>query len=301
MQKNKILYSTLGIITILGIWYFVFRAHDYVISVEVPTYPSSLYYKILESEQLCFDCKNTTQLSATIPFRKIIHQIEIDNLPYRLEWTLAGENKKTKLSIGVIGLKNSLSNRWKVLIRDTSFEEKFVKKITSFLEDLKNYQNTFRIASDQKNANFPVTHFISDNMSCAVPKKAGLMMKSVLDVTKFLNEKNIILQGNPFSIIDDFDIEKNQINFRFCFPVPKDTKLPFGEKFSKDSLQITQSFDAQYFGNYATSNEAWLALIEEHTTPAKVDQYQFVESYLNNPHEGGDDTKWKALVYMIKK
>jgi len=310
---RKIIITTgVLVLAVLGIWYFFVRSYDYVVTFSVPTNSPSLYYRILESEQLQKNTDKSTavlklsgpnsQLIKSSPFNEINQQLLLNEESYILNWRFNNDQDQTRVKLGIKSVDHSKFNRFQYLLGRSGYKAAFGKKAKGLISDLKEYYASFRLDNSTVNPKIAKTYYISQSLSSSIPQKAGKMMESVLGITKYLSDNDFTIDSNPFSIIDEIDIKKNSIDFRFCFPVsPKDLqKIRSQNRYSIDSLEVNEFESAKYFGNYATTNEAWYSMLGSNPVETINNNY-FIETYLNNPHEGGDDTQWEALIYMIKK
>ena len=135
-------------------------------------------------------------------------------------------------------------------------------------------------------------------MKGTVSQKAEMMMDAVFDINHFLIDNDIELLGNPFISVQDWKIEDHFIRFRFCFPITPLDSFPQNPVIKFDSIEIKNAAKAHYYGNYATSYEAWFGLYTTLEKKGQEGDLKPIEIFLNNPHQGGNDLEWEAEVYL---
>jgi effector-binding domain-containing protein len=88
------------------------------------------------------------------------------------------------------------------------------------------------------------------------------------------------------------------LNFYFCFPIEKQQFLPASDSVIYADFKSEKALKAIYYGNYITSDRAWYEL----TNYAGQNGYEItggpIEYFYNNPTLGGDESLWKAEVFL---
>jgi len=128
--------------------------------------------------------------------------------------------------------------------------------------------------------------------------KAKEMMKNNSILVEFLSKHNLKKGKFPFVIVDNWDINNDQIDFRYCFPIFDKDSLPFNEEIKYDKIMPRLALKAIYNGNYKTSDRAWFGLYEYAKRHDININNHPVEFFQSNPFYGGDELKWVAEIYM---
>ena len=128
--------------------------------------------------------------------------------------------------------------------------------------------------------------------------KAEQMLKNNEALLTFINEKELRAGELPFLIVDNWNLDKNTIDFRYCFPVKHLDTMPFHKDIKFDKQISQKALKAIYNGNYITSDRAWFALREYATRHNIGIENKPFEIFYNNPFYGGDELKWKTEVYL---
>ena len=128
--------------------------------------------------------------------------------------------------------------------------------------------------------------------------KAAQMMQHNSTILAFLRENNIKIEGLPVIIIDNWNLEKNTLNYKFGFQIkPKDT-LPVDSMIKFGRTKSSKALKAIYNGNYIGSDKAWFALYEYAKRRNIEVDLKPLEIFHDNPFTGGNELDWIAEIYL---
>ena len=104
--------------------------------------------------------------------------------------------------------------------------------------------------------------------------------------------------GKPYVEITKWDLDKEMIEFNYCFPIDKNTKDIENEVVKFKTLPAIKGLKATYFGNFRTSDRAWFALLDH----AKLNDLKLEntvrEHYMDNPFNGGEELQWETKIII---
>ena len=242
----------------------------------------------------------TYEIIDKIPYEFLKQNLKKDNLNLTILWSFKSINDSiTQIRAGISEKNKGVYNR----ITAPFFNTKF--KITN-LELIKNYKDGIEFTLKEK---FRVHSIVIDSTpqfdfayvslkNIKMRDKASQMMKNNSTILAFLKENDIEVEGLPVIIVEDWNVEKNIINYKFGFQIkykdslPIDSLIKFGRTKSKKALK------AIYNGNYIGSDKAWFALFEyAKRRNIEVDKKP-LEIFHNNPFIGGNELDWIAEVYL---
>jgi effector-binding domain-containing protein len=118
---------------------------------------------------------------------------------------------------------------------------------------------------------------------------------------QFLNVNHLKAGDFPFLIINTWNLNKNTINFRYCFPIKLKDSMPFHKDIKFDVLKPQKALKAIYNGNYKTSDRGWFTLHEYAKRHHVAIKNKPIEFFYHNPHNGGNELDWKTEIFMPLK
>lgn len=292
---KKVLLS-LGVLLVLAsAGYFFIYPYDYIVRFEAPAFPGTINQtvKIWNQEVGVPDIPihqiELTRLDQTVQVGDSIHQ-------YR--WELEAITDSTTLvTVKMKDANHSLSNKWQVLFGNAVIEMLGKKYVLDFADRLKTHVSEFRVTVIGE-SELPDTFYAYTNVKTEQHQKAGGMMDNFSLLSDVLASSEAALNGPPMIVVNEWNREKDSLDFNFCFPIVRSDRLPEYPGIAYKRIFPKKALKAEYNGNYITSDRAWYALldyaqrnnIEVEPTP--------VEVFYNNPNMGGNALTWKADVYL---
>ncbi len=102
----------------------------------------------------------------------------------------------------------------------------------------------------------------------------------------------------PIIIIDDWNLEKNTLNYKFGFQIKRKDSLPIDSLIKFGRTKSKKALKAIYNGNYIGSDKAWFALYE-YANRHHIDiDRKPLEIFHDNPFIGGNELDWIAEIYL---
>jgi len=297
--KKRISVGSIGIISLFLIWYFAVKESDYCISFKVKAATGTVFQGIQEwtAAQLLKDKENYTFLEKR-NFEFIKQRMEKENVQMEYVWDITSINDSiTKLSVGVKDLNQSWYNKITVPFYNTDFKKEQIRKITDFKKGLDDHLQKFKVVIDGETSSKEVyVAYIS--LESRLQRKAQNMIASDALITGFLYNNNIEIKGKPYLEITKWDLDNETLQFNYCFPVDKNTKVVIDEVVKFKSIPAFRGLKATYYGNFRTSDRAWFALVDYAKKRNIKLNYQVLEHFLANPFNGGDERQWKTEIIM---
>ncbi|BAO76116.1 transcriptional regulator [Winogradskyella sp. PG-2] len=292
MTKKIIWTALISVIIALVIYLFIYPA-DYKVTFEAKALPGTI--------------NQTLKVWNTEVDGEIQSQRGINNMEQRIafgdsihiyNWSFKALNDSTSsVTVHIKDENNSLQNRLRKPFFDIPIQKQSAKTVTNFYEYLNDHLDNFKVTyegeSDLKStfcAYVPLKGKQSD--------KANGMMQNYTLLTSVMANNNVELNGPPFVEITHWDIEKDSINYNFCFPIIRSEKLPTHTIIKYKRIFAKKALKATYNGNYITSDRAWYTLMRKAKDLNKDIQLTPVEYFYNNPNFGGNEINWKAEIFM---
>lgn len=300
MKKIKFLIAFI----LLGslAWYLFIKPNDYIIRFKSKTSPGTLFstveeWNLLNQKQDSFRSKITHKQ----PYNLIEQSLQTNNgIDLKIQWNFKSINDSTtKAVVGVSEKENYIYNRLTAPFLSTTFKETSLKTIRNFKEVIE-YQlkEKFKVKIIGVDSIPEITYAYVELKNIGMRDKAKQMKNINSILLTFLNEQKLKAGKFPFLIVDNWNLEKNTIDFRYCFPVKQLDSMPFNKDVKFDTQLPQKALKAIYNGNYITSDRGWFALHEYARRHNINVEKGPIEVFYDNPFYGGDELKWKTEVFM---
>lgn len=297
--RKRIIAVFIAFLSLLLVWYLFIKENDYCISFKVKTATGTVFQGIQEwsAVQSVKDNEKYVILEKR-NFDFIKQEMKKGNVLMRYTWDIKSINDSvTKVSVGIKDVNNSLYNKLTAPFFNTNFKEEQIKKITDFKEGLNNHLKNFKIKIDGEGSS-EETFVAYINLKSVLQEKAQAMISNDADITGFLKQNKIKIVGKPYLEITNWDLDKEIIDFNYCFPIDKKTKRIEDARVKFKTLAAVKGLKATYFGTFRTSDKAWFALRDY----AKRHDYRLenkiLEHFLANPFNGGDELEWESKIII---
>ncbi|MCH7525350.1 MAG: AraC family transcriptional regulator, partial [Bacteroidetes bacterium] len=205
----------------------------------------------------------------------------------------------THTVVGITEKEKSIYNRLTAPFFNTTFKNIAVKLIKDFKKSIDyKLKNKYKVKIVGIDTIPKKAYAYIEFNNIEMRKKAEQMMAYNARLLQFINNHNLKGGEHPFLLVKKWNLNKNTIDFRFCFPVKQNDSLPIDKFVKFDVLKPTKALKAIYNGNYITSDRGWFAL-HEYAKRHNIDiENTPLEIFYNNPHYGGNELDWKAEIYM---
>jgi effector-binding domain-containing protein len=213
-------------------------------------------------------------------------------------WDITSINDSvTKVNVGIKDLNHSWYNKLTVPFFNTEFKQEQIKKITDFKKGLSEHLKNFKVRIDGEGVS-EETFVAYINLKSVLQEKARYMIANDALITGFLFENQIKIIGRPYLEIVKWDLDKETIDFNYCFPVEKPTNNIVNDVVKFKTLPVVKGLKATYYGNFRTSDRAWFALMDYAKKNNLKLENKVLEHFLSNPFNGGEELQWETKIII---
>ena len=136
------------------------------------------------------------------------------------------------------------------------------------------------------------------NLKSILQEKGQTMIANDAIITGFLFENKIKIKGRPYLEIMNWDLDKETIDFNYCFPVSKNAKIVADSNVKFKTIPALKGLRATYYGNFRTSDRAWFALLDYAKRNGIELENKVLENFLANPFNGGNELEWETKIVI---
>lgn len=297
--RNRIIAVFTAFAALLLVWYFFVKENDYCISFTVKTATGTVFQGIQEwsATQSIKDNGNYVILEKR-NFDFLKQEMKKGNVLMHYTWDIKSINDSlTKVTVGIKDVNNSMYNKLTAPFFNTTFKEEQIMKITDFKEGLRDHLKNFKIKIDGEGSS-EETFVAYISLKSVLQEKAQTMIANDADITGFLKQNKIQIVGKPYLEITNWDLDKEMIDFNYCFPIDKKTERIEDESVKFKTLAAVKGLKATYFGTFRTSDKAWFALRDYAKRHDYKLENKILEHFLANPFNGGDELGWEAKIII---
>lgn len=299
LVKKKIIIGFSILFSLFLVWYLFIKESDYFISFKVKAATGVVFQGVQEWSAM--QLKNNKEKYTTLEkenfgFIKQKMNKGITHMEYT--WNIESINDSvTNVSVGIKEPNNSLYNRLTAPFFNTAFKTNQIKKITDFKNGLEEHSKKFKINIEGESIS-EATFVAYINLKSVMQEKAQTMIGEDAIITGFLYMNKIKITGKPYLEVVDWDLNTEKLDFNYCFPIDKNTKIINDKDIKFKTIPAIKGLQATYYGNFRTSDRAWFALLDY----AKKHDYKLqnkpLEHFLANPFNGGDELTWETKIII---
>jgi effector-binding domain-containing protein len=298
---NKMKKTALWILTVLLValaGYLFVYPYDYVIRFEVKAIPGTINQSIkLWNNTAGFPGIGVVQQD----LYHLEQHVQAGESVHIYHWEIEPlDDNSSKVTVGIKDRDHSLKNKLWVPFTETDVERLGVENVTLFVNDLKEHLDLFSVQIEGE-AELPSTFYAYMDLKTSQHGKAGGMMDTYLMLSEELIRNGVTLNGLPMILVNEWDREKDSLEYRFCFPIIRSEQLPKHPDIKYNRIFPKRALKATYNGNYITSDRAWYALLDYAEKEGLEVEETPVEVFFNNPNMGMDAVNWKAEIFMPLK
>lgn len=296
MKKIVLGIGALLILALAG--YFFIYPYDYIVRFEAPTFPGTINQTVkIWNQEVGVSGIPVKQIDLT----RLEQTVQAGDSVHKYLWELESISDTTTLvTVKIKDVDFSLANKLQVPFGRSAMEVLSKKYILDFADRLKTHVSEFKVTLVGE-AELPDTFYAYVNIKTDQHKKAGGMMDNFSLLSNVLTSSGASLNGPPMIVVNNWDQEKDSLDFNFCFPIVRSDRLPDYPGIAYKRIFPKRALKAQYNGNYITSDRAWYALLDY----AKKNNLEVeptpIELFYNNPNMGGNALTWKADIYLPLK
>ena len=297
--RKKIIIVCSAFLSLFLIWYLFVKKTDYCIVFKVNAATGTVFQGIQEWSVVQLEKE---QEKYTIVEKRNFDFIkqEMKKGAVQMEYTwdiIAINDSVTKVSVGIKDLNHSWFNKLTAPFFNTEFKQEQIQKITDFKLGLSEHLKNFKVRIDGEGTSEEIfVAYIS--LTSVLQEKARNMIANDAMITGFLFENQIKIKGKPYVEIVKWDLEKETIDFNYCFPVEKPAKTIANDRIKFKTIPALKGLKATYFGNFRTSDRAWFAIMDYAKKHNIALENKVLENFLSNPFNGGNELEWETRIIV---
>ncbi|MBG6186382.1 hypothetical protein [Flavobacterium sp. CAN_S2] len=297
--RKKIIIACSAFLSLFLIWYLFIKKTDYSISFKVNAATGTVFQGIQEWSN-AQDLKDSEKyvILEKRNFDFIKQEMTKKEVQMHYTWDITSINDSvTKVNVGIKDLNHSWYNKVTAPFFNTEFKQEQIKKITDFKKGLSEHLKNFKVRIDGEGES-EETFVAYINLKSVLQEKARYMIANDALITGFLFENQIKIIGRPYLEILKWDLDKETIDFNYCFPVEKPTNNILNDVVKFKTLPVVKGLKATYYGNFRTSDRAWFALMDYAKKHNLKLENKVLEHFLSNPFNGGEELQWETKIII---
>ena len=283
---------------VLTLGYIFIYPYDYIVRFEAKTFPGAINQTIkLWHNEVGVEGTEVTQKD----LYHLEQLVQVGDSVHQYTWNIDPLTDSTsRVTVRIKDMDHSLKNKLLVPFTQAEIEKLGVSYVKDFAEQLNAHIDQFRVRIDGE-AELPSTYYAYVNLKTPQRKKADGMMDYYSLLSNLMGTNQVVLNGPPMIIVNEWDQERDSLDFNFSFPVIRSDRLPRHPNIQYKRIFPKKALKATYNGNYSTSDRAWYALLDYAKKNGIEVESTPVEVFHNNPNAGGNSLAWKADVYLPLK
>jgi effector-binding domain-containing protein len=236
--------------------------------------------------------------TAEDPVKTITSNVILKDTTLFFRWELMPINDtETSVRVCINDLERNFKNRLLLPFPNTKFKSSVRQNLLDVLARFEVFRESFYFEFKGP-ARFEETACIYINVNSSLRGKAAAMIATVSDLNLFVRQNDLGLAGHPFVVFHTWDVFTDSINFDFCFPISRVNDVPEHPVINFRTVEAMDAIKSDFYGNYSISDVTWYELIEKSKSLGYSMNNRLVEVYHNDPHSGGNELDWKAVVYL---
>lgn len=297
MKKTSLIITAI-ILVLTASWYFFIKDYDYKVTFKAKHAPGVVYNTLVSWNNWKPKAKKVVTNKAVKPFSEVSQQLNVSDSLIDIKWVIERQSDSTsKVSAYLTDTKHSFIQKLKVPFTKTNFVKRSISTVDKIRKGLKLHEKDYGVTAIEK-ATFPEQNIAFVTITTTLHEKAKKMMPNTLDVMQYIRNNELVLTGHPYLEVKSWNKSEDKITYDFCFPIAKQDNYPVNKKVKVKSTKKVEAIKTVFNGNYRISDRAWFTLIDYAENNNIAINALPIEVFLNDPHSGGNDLKWKAEVYM---
>lgn len=297
--RKKIIIGFSILFSLFLVWYLLIKETDYSISFKVNAATGTVFQGIQEWSN-AQDLKNSEKYAILEKrnFDFIKQEMTKKEVQMHYTWDITSINDSvTKVNVGIKDLNHSWYNKLTAPFFNTEFKQEQIKKITDFKKGLSEHLKSFKVRIDGEGTS-EETFVAYINLKSVLQEKGQKMIANDAIITGFLYENQIKIIGRPYVEIINWNLDKETIDFNYCFPIDKKTKIIENEVVKFKNLPAVKGLEVTYYGNFRTSDRAWFAVMDYAKKHNIALENKPLEHFLANPFNGGNELEWETKIII---
>ena len=292
---KKLLSLALLIVIAVTAWFLFMKPGDFTATMKAKTNVGTI-------EQSIKNWRNDApivEVDLKDERARLVQQFNNQDSTHLYEWNVKKINDTlSEIIVHVTDSDHLISNRIQGLFKETDFKKKATATILEFHTKLEDHLERITVTINGEST-LPEKFYAYTELEGPQILKANGMMKDISHLQNAMVRYNVEMKGQPFVRITDWNRKTDSIKYQFAFPIIKQDSLPDIIDIKYMSLPEQKAIKATYNGNYITSDRAWYALLNYAKSNNITVDPRAIEVFYNNPSMGGDESRWKAEIYLL--
>lgn len=296
--KKKLLLGFLVVLIPFLVWYFFIKQNDFAITFKVKTSTGTVFQGVQEWMKANTSGDVTFEVIEKGKFNYIQYKHTVNQKTVVHTWEITPENDSiTLVKVGIADSNNKFYNRLTLPFSETEFKVDQKNIISEFKTGLEFHLQNIRVN--------PVKEGVSEEVYVAyielkseMQQKAQTMIMNDARITGALFKNKIQIKGMPFVEVTNWNLDTEQLQFNYCFPVDKIHTAIDDKDIKFKIIPAKKGLTVSYFGNYRTSDKGWFAILDYAKKHNIQLDYKPLEHFLANPFNGGEELDWEAQIII---
>lgn len=297
--RKKIIIVLSVLFSLFLVWYLFIKESDYSITFKVNTATGNVFQGIQEwsAAQALKENESYVVLEKR-NFDFIKQEVKKGNDQFEYSWDIKSINDSvTKVTVDIKDFNHSLYNKLTAPFFNTSFKKEQINKVKDLKTGIINQLKSFKVRVDGEGTS-EETFVAYISLKSVLQEKAQNMISNDADITGFLYKNKLKIVGRPYVEITNWNLDKETIDFNYCFPMDKNTKIVADDRVKFKTIPALKGLKATYYGNFRTSDRAWFTLLDYAKKNNIKLQKKVLEHFLANPFNGGNELEWETKIII---
>lgn len=299
LRKETFFIFFSSLLALFLVWYLFIKQNDYIITFKVKSATGTIHQGI--QDWVAGRKKSNDENYVLVSNQKydlLTYDLKKDKQNLIYNWELQPINDSiTEVKVGILDCNNSIYNRVTVPFITTDFKEEQLKKITDFKKGLDDHLKDFKV-NLVKEGSSPEVYVAYIALKSVMQEKAQTMITNDNIITGYLFQHHIKITGKPYLEITNWDAEKENLEFNYCFPIDKNAAVTNDLNVKFKTIPAHKGLTVSYFGNFRTSDRGWFAILDyAQNHDLKIDAKP-LEHFLANPFNGGNELEWETQIII---
>lgn len=292
---RKIISIILALVVGVVLWYLFLKPSDYIIRFEANTFPGAINQSLKRWSR---NLSNSEKISQDGDLLHLSQELKFGDSTNIYHWEIESITDSTsKVKVKIKDIDHSFKNKILIPFSDTEFEKRSRATVMDFMEHLKEHKEKFKVRIVGK-AETPTKYIAYIPIKTTQLQKTDEMMRNFSYLMGTLIQNGVEFDGFPLIEITEWNQDNDSIYMNFGRPIIRSEKLPIGTEIQYKRIFSKKALEAEYNGNYITSDRAWYALLDYAKKHNIQIEHTPIEVFYDNPQNEGNQLKWKAEIFL---
>jgi effector-binding domain-containing protein len=291
----KKLFLLVSVVLLLVLsWYLFVRQFDFEVNFKARTLPGD----IIQSLKIWNNTLSDADVLSVDSVYSVKQRINWNDRSYLYVWNFEIINDSvTQVNVLISEPGNHILNRVLIPFSKPQIEVDAGKISRQFYDIVKSHLEITSVEIVGGSTIAP-SFCVCRTIETLQTKKANGMMKNNSLLSSFIHDSGLKASGLPSVRVREWNHSSGKLKYDFCFPIERQANVPASDSVTYQDFKGQKAIKAIYHGNYITSDRSWYELINYAQKNGNEIIGGPIELFYNNPNLGGDESKWKAEVFL---